>query len=70
MPDLTAVEKRALVAQVLTERADDLDATGVRIAVEAGEMVGAGLRVAADHLRSYVKYRLPFQYEDGDADVR
>jgi len=61
---MTGTEKRALVAQALTERADDLDAAGIRIAAEAGEVVGAGLRVAADHLRAFVAHRLPFQYQE------
>jgi hypothetical protein len=46
---------------VLTERADELEEMADRLGAE-NPLVGAAARVVVDHLRGYVKYRLPFQF--------
>lgn len=64
---MTGEEKRALVAEALTERAAELMAAGDRMSVDAGSaVVGAGLKLAAEHLRAYIEYRLPSQYHEED----
>ncbi|QOV97621.1 hypothetical protein [Rhodococcus pyridinivorans] len=58
---MTGEEKREVAAQVLTERADELEEMAERMGAE-NALVGAAARVVVDHLRGYVKYRLPFQF--------
>ncbi|WP_280185151.1 MULTISPECIES: hypothetical protein [Nocardia] len=60
---MTGDEKRALVAQALTERADELACAADRIGAE-NMLVGAAMRTVVDHLRGYIKYRLPFEYQE------
>ncbi|AOD20216.1 hypothetical protein IM25_00015 [Rhodococcus sp. p52] len=62
---MTGEEKREVAAQVLTERADELEEMADRLGAE-NPLVGAAARVVVDHLRGYVKYRLPFQFLGGE----
>lgn len=60
---MTAEEKRAVAEQVLTERADELASMADRFAAE-DPLVGAAAKVILDHLRGYIKYRLPYDFEE------
>ncbi|APE11032.1 hypothetical protein BO226_19345 [Rhodococcus sp. 2G] len=64
---MTPEEKRAVAAQVLTERADELEGMATRFKAE-DPLVGAAASVIVDHLRGYIKYRLPYDFEDLDHD--
>lgn len=57
--DMSVEAKRAVAEKVLTERADELEEMAERMGAE-NPLVGAAARVVVDHLRGYVKYRLPF----------
>ncbi|MBM4512199.1 hypothetical protein GS445_01940 [Rhodococcus hoagii] len=63
MSDVPAEVKREIAAQVLNERADELAAMAGRMSTE-NPMVGAAASVVVDHLRGYVKYRLPYDFEE------
>ena len=60
---ITPAEKRAIAAQVLTERADELDANVDRLGAQ-DPRAGSAMRFLVDHLRSYVTYRLPYDFEE------
>lgn len=63
--DISGEVKRAVAEQVLTERADELERMAERMGAE-NALVGAAARVVVDHLRGYVKYRLPFEFSGGE----
>ncbi|MFC7450526.1 hypothetical protein [Rhodococcus daqingensis] len=62
---ITPEQKRAIAAQVLTERADELAEMAGRMRAES-PLVGAAASVVVDHLRGYIKYRLPFDFEESE----
>lgn len=60
---MTSEEQRALVATALAERADELDAAGVRLGRDEGSpLIGAAFKAAAEHIRAYIEHRLPLEY--------
>lgn len=59
-----AAEKRAVASQALRERANELETLAYRISNEGQPSAAAGIKVAVEHLRGYVTYRLPFDFQD------
>lgn len=63
--DITPEQKREIAAQVLTERADELADMAARFRA-TDPLVGAAASVIVDHLRGYIKYRLPYDFEESE----